>query len=263
MFNTRVDYIKCVAKVQAEVGISLANQWTDTFEPNYLSDAAQHVAHVNIVRHLPDGRVMYSFEAWGVDSNLCANLPWGAWAQYIVRMDARNEATIARDGIDRMYQHMRKNKVGSRNLQLFDSRARSKRNGRDTGGYGIAMGSHKSDLRMTMYVRGSENGAVEFQMQGPKLRRLVEIVNRSATTMRTDDSPNLWLLLMQHVNADGMGELATLTGLDYNSIRDVLADSQSTEDEIEMTLTQIDSLLDTLSPEGIHSVLKSVQLRLF
>lgn len=58
------------------------------------------------------------------------------------------------------------------NIHVFNSRVASKRMGRDRGGQTVAIGSHKSDLRITLYKRAGDPVAQEFQMQGHYLNRL-------------------------------------------------------------------------------------------
>lgn len=52
-----------------------------------------------------------------------------------------------------------------KNVQTFNTRPRTKKGDRDSGGQGVAVGSHKSDRRLTAYQRGKERPAMEVQLR--------------------------------------------------------------------------------------------------
>jgi len=115
----------------------------------------------------------WTIDIWGEWSGIIEQLPPN-WARWLKRVDVRaivwdaSEETILDVG-----QHMQRN-VTSHNIHVFNSRKASKRLGRDRGGVGFAIGSHKSDLRITCYKRTGEPVAQEFQCSGAMLKRLAE-----------------------------------------------------------------------------------------
>ncbi len=151
-------------------------------------------------------------ETWSVDI-------WGEWAgivrllpvsffRSLRRFDIRaivwdsDEDTIASIGIH-LY-----NTVTSHNIQLFKTKPAAKRMGRDRGGRGFAIGSKKSDLRVSVYKRGGEPIAQEFQCQGTMLRNIVEDINEDPTIIPMERDP--WEALLAIIQAHGEKRLATV-----------------------------------------------------
>lgn len=109
---------------------------------------------------------------------------WGSLAQGIIelapdyvaafglrRVDVRMPLPEATEkGIAGVARVLAGRGKGRRNVNVFNSAPRSKEGGRNAGGMGIAIGSHKSDWRGSIYKRGSEPAAMEGQYQGKKLR---------------------------------------------------------------------------------------------
>ena len=134
------------------------------------------------------------FETWSIDI-------WGSWAgivevmprhwlEYLRRADVR--ATVwetSSEDVITVGQHLQRS-VSSYNVNVFSTRPATKRLGRDRGGVGFAIGSHKSDLRVTVYKRTHEPVAQEFQLSGTMLRRLTgEVVEQ---TVLLGDAFSVW-----------------------------------------------------------------------
>lgn len=263
MYSSRIDYVKVAKKLDHDVAQQLGKIWYDTFEGKDGTGENARSAHVNSVRKEADGKYLWIFEAWGVASGAVVNLDWDMWAKDLVRMDVRGEQDVTKGGVDRVYQHLSHNKKGARNIQLFSSKVRSKRSGRDTGGYGIAIGSHKSDVRITIYVRGNAAGAMEFQFSGKKLAQLIQIENSLKAVYMVDSNADYWIHLMQSIAMHGELELENISGLTRVDLADVIADNAPLETEVELVLQQVDALMDNLSPDALRGVLVSIQQRLF
>lgn len=263
MFSSRIDYVKVAKKLDHDVAQQLGKIWYDTFEGPEGSGENARSAHVNSVRKEADGKYLWIFEAWGVNSAAVYNLDWDTWGKDLVRMDVRGEQDVTKAGVDRLYQHLSHNKKGARNIQLFSSKVRSKRSGRDTGGYGIAIGSHKSDVRITVYVRGNAIGAMEFQFSGKKLADLINVEHSLHHFVSSDTQGNSWKNLMFSIQMHGEIELENISGLSRVDLADIIADNAPLETETELILQQVDNLMDGLSPDALRGVLVSVQQRLF
>ncbi len=109
-------------------------------------------------------------ELWGEWAGLVELFP-PIWIQSLQRYDVR--ATLwdtSEEAIIATGQHLQKT-VTSYNINVYSTRPASKRRGRSRGGKGYAIGSHKSEIRVTCYKRTGEPSAVEFQIQGPKLKK--------------------------------------------------------------------------------------------
>lgn len=140
-------------------------------------------------------------ETWAVDV-------WGEWAgivqvlsefwfTHLTRVDVRCTLWDADgDAVLTLGEHL--NRAGGPfNIHTYNSKPASKRMGRDRGGIGFAVGSHKSDLRISCYKRTSEPTALEFQMTGRYLER-----SKAAATenwMNTAKTSGLWYRLKELV----------------------------------------------------------------
>lgn len=114
----------------------------------------------------------WSIDIWGEWAAIVYQLP-ANWFPFLKRMDVRAivwDAT-AETVLD-VGQHLQRN-VTSHNINVFSTKKATKRMGRDRGGVGFAIGSHKSDLRVTCYKRTGEPVAQEFQCSGAMLTRLM------------------------------------------------------------------------------------------
>lgn len=117
------------------------------------------------------GMETWSLEVWGEWAGIIRSLP-PMWVLALKRYDVRAIVWDAtKDTILDIGQHLQRN-VTSHNINVFATKQATKRLGRDRGGVGFAIGSHKSDLRITTYKRTSEPVAQEFQCTGAMLVRL-------------------------------------------------------------------------------------------
>lgn len=114
----------------------------------------------------------WSIDIWGEWAGVVDRLPQ-AWLLFLKRYDVRAiiwDAT--KDTILDLGQHLQRN-ITSTNVNVYSTRPATKRLGRDRGGVGFAIGSHKSDLRITCYKRTGEPVAQEYQCSGAMLSRLL------------------------------------------------------------------------------------------
>lgn len=116
---------------------------------------------------------LYSFETWGAFSDAWAQTVGPLkWAE-LQRLDIRIECDIDTRKLTGLYGWVSEKGKYGRNVNLFDSREREKKEGRHAGGCGISIGSHKSDRRLVIYKRKGERGAIELQLSGRALQKLV------------------------------------------------------------------------------------------
>lgn len=151
------------------------------------------------------GMETWSLEIWGEWSGL-VELFDPSWLERIKRFDVRaNVWDATKDTILDIGQHLQRN-VTSHNINVYNTRPASKRLGRDRGGVGFAIGSHKSDLRITCYKRTGEPVAQEFQCSGAMLNRLVEKTKRLIGP--NAETRSVWLNLKHQVEHEGNARLA-------------------------------------------------------
>lgn len=148
-------------------------------------------------------------ETWSIDI-------WGEWAGIVEvlddrwfaclkRLDARSIVWDADEAaVSSLGMHLY-SAVTSFNVHVYNTRPAAKRMGRDRGGVGFAIGSHKSDLRISCYKRTGEPVALEFQMKGAYLERLkAETIARGKTR---DNGCDPWLDLKYSVRDAGEARL--------------------------------------------------------
>lgn len=169
----------------------------------------------------PEGdKRLYSFETWGPFSD--------AWAQTVgplkwmelQRLDIRIECDIDPEKLTGLYGHVSANGKYGRNVNLFDSREREKKEGRHAGGKGISIGSHKSDRRLVIYRRKGEPGAIELQLSGRTLQKLVAAVVAEA---RATDGEFSFYKRMMEVGRSALEKMAREAGFEsaYALVRSV------------------------------------------
>jgi len=117
----------------------------------------------------PDRLSSFMVSVWGSDADhwpvlrALLDTPEGV-VSYPTRIDIRTENTASID-FHRLYADVMAHK-GNRNIHLFSSRVRTKAEKRGAGGQGLAVGSHGSDLRVTVYKRANEAPACEAALTG-------------------------------------------------------------------------------------------------
>lgn len=171
--NFRPDYAKFVLEMEPD----RFNQYYQAL--NAISHTRKYhgdwLKSHKVTRLWADGAGMetWSIEIWGEWAGLVAALTSPTWILSLRRFDVRAIAWDTNEqAIINLGQHLQRH-VTSYNVNVYSTRPASKRMGRDRGGKGFAIGSHKSDLRITIYKRQGEPTAVEAQCSGAMLKRLV------------------------------------------------------------------------------------------
>lgn len=150
------------------------------------------------------GLETWVLEIWGEWTGIVRNLP-AEWLLSLKRFDVRAIVWDAtKDTILDLGQHMQRN-VTSHNINVYNTKPASKRLGRDRGGVGFAIGSHKSDLRITCYKRTSEPVAQEFQCTGAMLNRLK--LASWDWYQKTGKTIDIWVNLSARVQKEGNARL--------------------------------------------------------
>lgn len=130
----------------------------------------------------PDtGKRLYEVGTWGEFSDaLAQNLPAMYW-KVVSRLDYRVPTEINSDRLADLARYVEHNGRFGRNVNYFNTRERSKKEGRHAGGKGVSVGSHKSDTRLVVYSKKQEGGACEVQLSGDVLRRMVDAAEEAST----------------------------------------------------------------------------------
>lgn len=116
---------------------------------------------------------IYGVSTWGPGSDDFLQLLPSEYHTNISRVDFRIETEVSASGLAGVEKRADEFNPRNRNIHKFSTRKRQKDFGRNSGGNGLGFGSHKSDVRLTMYKRAGETGAVEIQLSGKRLSNLI------------------------------------------------------------------------------------------
>lgn len=122
-----------------------------------------------------NGKRLYSYETWGEASDVWAKAIGPDQWSNLHRLDFRFECDVDVEKLAGLVHHVERVGKFGRNVQYFSTREREKKEGRHAGGKGVSIGSHKSDRRLVIYKKKGERGAVELQLSGGLLVRMVGI----------------------------------------------------------------------------------------
>lgn len=138
--------------------------------------------------NVSEGTETWSVDIWGEWSRIVEHLPT-AWFQFLRRFDIRAAVWDADiNTIVDIGAHLHKT-ITSHNIYQYSTKDATKRMGRDRGGKGFAIGSKKSDLRVSVYKRKGEPASQEYQCTGSMLRNLVEDIYEDPTIIPMQRDP--------------------------------------------------------------------------
>lgn len=124
---------------------------------------------INVFRNTSHTTYDYFVDIWGEFAGLVQYLPREPYFNCLKRCDVRaHEFDLTNEEIVYTGQVLQR-PISQYNINVYSTRETTKRMGKDRGGKGFAIGSHKSDLRITYYKRKGEVSAVEYQFAGQKL----------------------------------------------------------------------------------------------
>lgn len=126
------------------------------------------------------------FNVWGEVSNAFFNWLPIRYYKELTRLDYRVE--VSNPLLDIEHIGLTAVKRGKPNLTAgyINSRLKAKRNGRDTGGPGVYIGSKDSGRRIALYQRGRAIPAVEVQIASELLPKVVQGAYDRSVALMTD-----------------------------------------------------------------------------
>lgn len=197
----RPDYAKFLIECEPEVWNHMYRVFCETshlmkFNGEFLKSHKTNRLWFNAEK----GMETWSLEIWGEWTGIVTKLP-ADWILSLKRFDVRAVVWDADDDtIITLGQHLQRT-VTSHNIHVYSTKPATKRLGRDRGGKGFAIGSHKSDLRVTCYKRTGEPVAQEFQCSGAMLQRLK--MGAWDWYQKTSQSIDIWRNLGTRIEAEG------------------------------------------------------------
>lgn len=165
----RVDYLTIYAYGSPSQVRSLLSRWSREVASNTPPDrrGKTGVAYKSYPSHRTTSEtVVEKFECWGKGADaLAKTLSPVEWA-CVERCDYRVEFTQPPCDLRELEDKAHQACQGGTRITRDISRPRARRGGRDGGGELLAVGSHASDTRLTVYKRGREDWATEAQTSG-------------------------------------------------------------------------------------------------
>lgn len=159
------------------------------------------MSKVKALGQTKDGRRRYVISAWGRGANIVPYLPV-SYHTHIHRLDIKAwPEGYTMDDLKELRAEML-NKPCGYNLTTHDGKLRQKTDKRDAGGTSLAIGSHKSDLRVSLYGRGQEKVCIEFQVSGDMLKRVFLDLATSPENRR--DSFTFWVMVKERLQQLGV-----------------------------------------------------------
>lgn len=157
------------------------------------------MSKVKALGQIASGKRRYAVTAWGRGANIVPFLPV-SYYPHIHRLDIKAwpEGYTMEDLKELRAEIL--NRPCGYNITMHDGKLRQKTDKRDAGGVSLGIGSHKSDLRVSIYGRGNENVCVEYQCSGDMLRRVLADVAAKKENCR--DSYIFWVMVkdkLQHL----------------------------------------------------------------
>lgn len=220
------DYVKFRLGGAVPVQVSLTNR--------LIAEHASYCAHIGqqpvyrkwamVPRSGADSVTFLEF--WGPSAEFVKYLDWDEWSPRLQRVDVKRSSEYI-DEKTVLGLHSRLiNQKGTQTLSLISSKSRSKRKGRDAGGTGLALGAHKSDLRVTVYRKPKESGSFEGQMRG---RRLSEAVHFTDNVVH-NGHPNAkhpWIVLKWEVIDQAVTRFCNVISLEKHEVAELIRDLHS------------------------------------
>jgi hypothetical protein len=151
----------------------------ETIQDDYGVSGGKRVGCFGVEKR--SGKRIYVFSTWGLASDYLLQILPTEYQPNVCRVDFRIESEIVSENFPAIKNRIEEHNPKRRNVRDYTTRKRNKEFGRDAGGKGICFGSHKSDLRLTMYKRTAEGGAIEVQVSGVKLEHIVSVASKMAS----------------------------------------------------------------------------------
>lgn len=255
----RFDYAKFLVQCEFDVQATYHEAWLACMRDLRIQLGLAGDEKITLVRRDSQKLGTWAFEVWGEAASLVAYLDWGLWSESLERVDIRHVIDVTPEGLDELYRYMMERGSGGRNIQQFNTRARTKKGGRSTGGIGLAIGSHKSEFRLTVYKRTGEVGAIEAQVGG---KRLVDSINtvdwmRDAGDEKSIQNP--WGDLRTNVSGRVNVDIEKVTGMRFAELRAIIRGDETHDVAMERVRERIVSMTKNMSAEQKAAIVGMIQ----
>jgi len=176
LLSRRIDYVKVIISGTPSEVFSTTSRYENVLQPFGVKvhGKANGKPYKLYPTHGSNPQTWYkAFECWGEGADaLARSLKAHEWAN-VTRVDWREEIPPPPLSLAELEKRAHLACQGGIRITRDVSRLRSRRDGRDGGGQLLGVGSHKSDSRLTVYVRGTAEWATEAQLSGKTTQQLI------------------------------------------------------------------------------------------
>lgn len=257
----RADYVKFTLRAPLDLCEQYKLRFIEIVANGEEFDGPDSGQHVKALRRHADGNWTYVYEIYGPLAQMVRYFDWDAWSPLLERLDVKFDYDISIEGVRALREHLEGQGSGGRNVQTFNSRVRTKKDGRDAGGFGVAIGSHKSDTRLSSYKRGSERGGIEYQLKGRPVKMGVAVIDMMRKSNQEPAHRDPWSELRQQVFTIAVKDYEKATGLSFSEMCDTLAGGTA-DSIVERSLREIEERVRNLDLTGLRVAQALVQERL-
>lgn len=172
---TRIDYVKVVRELDHDALQFFLNRYKDWQATDHNKGLKAPDLKVSVLRGASrDGKGKYAIETWGEGSSLFWYLVMKDCPSALVRLDVRTGMPDVEMDVVLNLKAVLAVAGSQYNTFTYGSKSRSKAGGGNQGGQGMAIGSHKSDLRISFYKKPQQAAAYEVQCSGAMLARIMK-----------------------------------------------------------------------------------------
>jgi len=211
----RWDYVKLLFEMEPDRFHTYLSRLEELGSAHIGTNRWKGAMRVKMLGALDKDKRRYMVTVYGTAAYIVNFLPF-AWWPFVRRLDVKASDLPYSDEEVHALRTRLLATDNPYNIVAMNSRDRLKNDKRDAGGRGFSIGSHKSDLRCSMYRRGREGVGLEFQCKDEMLKRLLE---RHAPAFPQSEHPStFWLTLKDDIIAAGEQRFAralTSAGLGY------------------------------------------------
>lgn len=267
MLNNIGGYSVDKAKFALELTVGDAAQRAGDFEAAVANSVGPRQGRsynvVSVKKGAADGTYLYIFDVWGEAAQDIDGLDFATWFPYLDRMDLKLPMKITDDGLFNLYQYLEEKLDDNHSIDYRKSPVRQKRGNRDSGGHSLALGSHKSDMRVHWTQRGEEDGYQEFQVKNERLETPKGASRYYLTGKGTHPEPIDWRFFAKTVLTGAKVETHKLIGLWDEDLKDILSGSMDNHAIVERKLSYIEASLAELPQSALFALYDALNERLF
>lgn len=202
----------------------------------------------------------YTIEFQGPAAQAVRWLDFDKWSKVVTRLDVRIPMEQTEKGLRAFRDFLDVHGTGNRRHGFSDGRVRKKTGKRDSGGKMIYIGSHRSDYRCIIYVRGSEDPAIEWLFEGPRVMDGAATIRMMRDANHEPYKSDPWGALCTHLWGRGEQELGKDIGMGSIQVAGILRGDYMPDDVVSSILARMEEQFQSLPRSAQLSLLEAIEL---